>query len=162
VSRDLWGPAADHLAEELTAAVDPAGTLRTAALRRLRCPALPPDPVAPALAGLLAGAEPLREVAARLGFSDRQLRRRSHAAFGYGPVTLRRILRFQRALALARRGLPYAEIAARLGYADQAHLAHEVRDLGGAPLSILTGPGPRGADVEAARRRPDRRTVGSA
>jgi len=36
------------------------------------------------------------DVAAQVGLSERQLRRRCHAAAGYGPKTLQRILRFQR------------------------------------------------------------------
>ena len=65
------------------------------------------------------------------------MHRRSLAAFGYGPKTLARILRFQRALALARAGTPLAEVAVRSGYADQAHLAREVRALAGVPLGRL-------------------------
>jgi AraC-like DNA-binding protein len=40
-----------------------------------------------------------------LGISERQLQRRFRDAVGYGPKTLQRILRFQRALAEIRRGL---------------------------------------------------------
>jgi len=36
------------------------------------------------------------DVAGEVGLSERQLRRRCHAAAGYGPKTLHRILRFQR------------------------------------------------------------------
>ena len=60
------------------------------------------------------------DIAGRVGLSERQLRRRTHAAAGYGPKTLQRILRFQRfvrtvdasagpldlAAAAARRGTP--------------------------------------------------------
>jgi AraC-like DNA-binding protein len=67
------------------------------------------------------------------------LHRRSLTAFGYGPKTLARILRLQRALALARKGVPFAETAARAGYADQAHLARDVRELAGMPLGQLVG-----------------------
>jgi AraC-like DNA-binding protein len=136
--RDLWGEEALRLADRLDAAADPAAVLRDAALHRLRTPVIRPDPAAPALAAGLSGQDPVREVAARLGFSERHLRRRTQAAFGYGPKTVQRVLRFQRALALAACGLPHADVAARLGYSDQAHLAHEVRDLGGAPLAVLT------------------------
>ncbi|WP_285492656.1 hypothetical protein [Actinomadura sp. NBRC 104425] len=47
------------------------------------------------------------------------------------------MLRFQRALARARAGEPLAEVAHGAGYADQAHLAHDVRDLAGVPIGAL-------------------------
>ena len=72
-----------------------------------------------------------------LGLGARQLHRRSLAAFGYGPKTLARILRLQRALALARAGVPYADTAARTGYADQAHLSRDVREFTSTTLSEL-------------------------
>lgn len=65
------------------------------------------------------------------------MHRRSLTAFGYGPKTLARVLRLQRALALARSGLPFAETATRSGFADQAHLARDVRELAGMPLGEL-------------------------
>ncbi len=65
------------------------------------------------------------------------MHRRSLAAFGYGPKTLARILRLGRALDLARAGVPYAETAIRTGYADQPHLAREVKQLTGMPLGEL-------------------------
>ncbi|OSC73969.1 transcriptional regulator, partial [Streptomyces sp. BF-3] len=72
--------------------------------------------------------------AAEVGLGARQLHRRSLAAFGYGPKTLARILRLQRALALVRTGLPFAEAASAAGCTDQAHLAREMRDLAGTTL----------------------------
>jgi AraC-like DNA-binding protein len=48
-----------------------------------------------------------------------------------------RILRLQRALALARRGHAFADVSATAGYADQAHLSREVKALAGVPLSEL-------------------------
>ncbi|MFC7566230.1 helix-turn-helix domain-containing protein [Actinomadura namibiensis] len=65
------------------------------------------------------------------------MRRRAVAAFGYGPKTVQRVLRFQRALRLARAGRPLAEVAQVAGYADQAHMANEVRGLGGVPMRGL-------------------------
>jgi AraC-like DNA-binding protein len=65
------------------------------------------------------------------GLSERTLRRRFDAAFGYGPKTLDRILRFQRFLKLVR-GFPMAtaaNLAAEAGYADQAYLVRESRRL---------------------------------
>lgn len=88
------------------------------------------------MAGLNAG----RSVAATadaLGLGVRQLHRRSLVAFGYGPKTLARVLRLRRALALTGDRVPFADIAARAGYADQAHLARDVRELAGMPLGEL-------------------------
>lgn len=73
----------------------------------------------------------IETLADRLDVSERTLRRRSREAFGYGPKTLERILRFQRFLRLARAG-PKTSLAAlgqAAGYADQAHLGREVMDL---------------------------------
>ncbi|NUT47284.1 MAG: helix-turn-helix domain-containing protein, partial [Saccharothrix sp.] len=80
------------------------------------------------------------ELARALGLSTRQLHRRSLAAFGYGPKVLHRVLRFDRAVGLARTGVPFADVAHRAGYADQAHLSREVRDLAGVPLGQLIRP----------------------
>jgi methylphosphotriester-DNA--protein-cysteine methyltransferase len=87
------------------------------------------------IAGLARGS--VRDVADGLGIGERQLRRRSLAAFGYGPKTLQRVLRFQRALGLVRAGEPRAAAAYAAGYADQAHFAHEVRELAGEPVGNL-------------------------
>jgi AraC-like DNA-binding protein len=76
-------------------------------------------------------------IAREVGLSARQLQRRSAAAFGYGTKTLQRILRLQHALALVRTGARAADSAARVGYADQAHLARDVKDLAGVPLTAL-------------------------
>jgi AraC-like DNA-binding protein len=66
------------------------------------------------------------------GWSERTLRRRCLDAFGYGPKTLERILRFQYFLRLlARDRTPLSVLAIEAGYADQAHLAREVRRLSG-------------------------------
>jgi AraC-like DNA-binding protein len=77
----------------------------------------------------------------RLDMSPRTLRRRCHDAFGYGPKTLDRILRFQRFMKLARHadGPSLAGLAFEAGYADQAHLTREVRRLSGfSPAMVLS------------------------
>ncbi|SPL97454.1 Transcriptional regulator, AraC family [[Actinomadura] parvosata subsp. kistnae] len=79
----------------------------------------------------------MSEVAWHLGYSERQLQRRSVHAFGYAPKTLQRIVRFQRALRLARTGVPLAEVAVAAGYTDQAHLANDVKRLSGVQMSRL-------------------------
>jgi AraC-like DNA-binding protein len=81
-----------------------------------------------------------------LGISERQLQRRFRDAVGYGPKTLQRILRLQRALAELREGRKQsgglARVAAATGYADQAHLTHECRR--------LTGLSPKRLELNAA------------
>jgi AraC-like DNA-binding protein len=76
-------------------------------------------------------------VADQIGWSSRTLQRQCTAVYGYGPATLRRILRFRRALQLMDLGASYAEAAAAAGYSDQPHLHREVRDLTGMGLSSL-------------------------
>jgi AraC-like DNA-binding protein len=99
----------------------------------------PPDPVVTELVRQLRTGEPVAAIADDSGFSERQLHRRSLALFGYGPKLLTRILRLQHALELARRGLPPAAVAATTGYADQPHLARDVKSLAGVPLRSLLG-----------------------
>jgi methylphosphotriester-DNA--protein-cysteine methyltransferase len=70
-------------------------------------------------------------LADELGFSERQLRRRFHAAVGYGPKTLQRVLRFRRFLAQADAGDDLARAALDAGYADQAHLTRDCARLSG-------------------------------
>jgi AraC-like DNA-binding protein len=72
-------------------------------------------------------------LAAYMGMSERTLRRRCLGAFGYGLKTLNRVLRFQRFLSLGAQSFngSLAEVAARAGYADQAHMSREVRRMSG-------------------------------
>jgi AraC-like DNA-binding protein len=116
-----------------------------------------PDPAMARAAVLLRDPAARAEaVAAEVGLSERQFRRRSQAAVGYGPKTLQRVLRFHRFVRLldAAPGptppappAPYAPhapgraappappdlaaLAARVGYADQAHLTRECSALSG-------------------------------
>jgi len=75
------------------------------------------------------------ELAAALGISERQLRRRFHRDVGYGPKTLDRVLRFRRLVSRARAVCAgeedLARLAAELGYADQAHMTRETLSLSG-------------------------------
>ncbi|GAB3146119.1 helix-turn-helix transcriptional regulator [Micromonospora sonneratiae] len=98
-----------------------------------------PDPLAALVVEHIAAGDDVAVTAAQLGLGPRQLHRRCQALFGYGPKMLTRILRMQRALALARSGVPAAEVAVRSGYADQPHLSRDVRALAGVPLGVLVG-----------------------
>jgi AraC-like DNA-binding protein len=115
---------------------DAAGAL----LGRHLADAAPPDLLVRAAVRWLA-ANPngrVHELGRALHISDRQLQRRVVAASGYPPKTLHRILRFQRLLALAARGDgSLSSLALRAGYADQAHMTRELRELAGRPPSSL-------------------------
>jgi hypothetical protein len=73
------------------------------------------------------GASP--ELSVRKTFGERTLRRRSRDHFGYGPKTLERILRLQRLLRLVRQPGDLAIVALEAGYADQAHMTRDVKEL---------------------------------
>jgi AraC-like DNA-binding protein len=139
---ELWGPAeAGRLAERLWAAADPAAALEDAFAERLPW-AGGLEPLArPLVAALGRRQGRLRTLAGDLGLSERQLRRRCEAAFGYGPKTLDRVLRFRRFLALVAAGpASLADLALAAGYADQAHLSRECRRLAGATPAALHRP----------------------
>ena len=82
-----------------------------------------------------AGRVRISSLAAELGCSRKHLTVRFHHEFGMPPKLFARILRFDRAMRLLRREPPpgLAALAADCGYADQAHLAREVRAFGGSP-----------------------------
>ncbi|MET7470834.1 helix-turn-helix transcriptional regulator [Micromonospora sp. NPDC005222] len=153
---DLWGRAAAEVTERVeTALAAPirndgpdavsaadahaaaaAAVLTRVARDRLRA-AGGPDPLGARVAARLAAGATVAATAAEVGLGPRALHRRSRALFGYGPKTLARILRMRRALDLAHTGAPLAEVAVRSGYADQAHLTREVRELAGVPPTRL-------------------------
>ncbi|TPJ80114.1 AraC family transcriptional regulator [Mesorhizobium sp. B2-6-2] len=71
-------------------------------------------------------------LAGEIGWSRKHLAARFTDAIGIGPKTLSRIVRFNRALSLSKRqDNDWAGIAADCGYADQAHLVREFRQLAG-------------------------------
>jgi AraC-like DNA-binding protein len=127
---DLW-PATE--VRRLGSADDPMAALEAAAERRWR----EPDWAMVRVAAQARAGRPVDAIADACGLSPRHLQRRCRAAFGYGPKTLTRILRLQRAVAMARGGMPFAAVSAAAGYADQAHLARDVKALAGVPLGAL-------------------------
>ena len=126
---ELWPAAEVRRLADVTSLAE----LERAVLRRWA----PPDPAMVEVARRARAGQPVDAIAAVCGLSARHLQRRVRAAFGYGPKTLTKILRMQRAVVLARRGTPFAEVSATAGYADQAHLARDVKALAGVPLGRL-------------------------
>ena len=127
---DLW-PAAE--VRRLAEASDPMAALEAVAMRRFQ----EPERAMVAVAEGARAGRPVSAIADSCGLSPRHLHRLCKTAFGYGPKTLSRIMRLQRAVGLARRGVPFAEVSFVAGYADQAHLSREVKALAGVPLSGL-------------------------
>lgn len=71
------------------------------------------------------------DLADEVGWSRRHLVTRFTGEFGMPPRDVARLHRFGAALALSRNGIAWSEVAARCGYADQAHLSREFRALAG-------------------------------
>ena len=123
--------AARRIAARLSEAADPASVLEETALTIDSTPAI--DAV---VAWARRGAA-VAAIASDLDVSARQLHRWCLDAFGYGAKTLALILRMGRALDFVRAGTAYADAAALTGYADQSHLARDVKMLAGVPLGQL-------------------------
>lgn len=77
------------------------------------------------------GTTRIRDVAAEVGWSTRHLEQEFIAAVGLAPKTVARIIRFERSAALVATGERPGVVAARCGYADQAHLTREWQRLAG-------------------------------
>ena len=104
-------------------------------LRKLAGADAPSPEIAWAFAKIAAtgGRAKVASIAGRIGWSRKHLARRFADEIGLGPKSVSRIVRLNRAMAAARAGDGgWAGIAADCGYADQAHLVREFRDLAGA------------------------------
>ncbi|MBC5801150.1 MAG: helix-turn-helix transcriptional regulator [Candidatus Eremiobacteraeota bacterium] len=135
---DLWGASARVLHERLMDACSPDAALATLedALRaRLHTPLLLHPAVACALYNEMPAetAERVSEVAAHSGYSAKHVIARFRNGVGLTPGRYFRIRRFGAVLQrmVAETPTPLAAIAADAGYADQAHLTREFRELAG-------------------------------
>ena len=108
-----------------------------------------PDPVIARIVAHLRGGASVAATADAVGIGLRAMHRRCLPALGYGPKTLAKIFRLNRALDLARVGTPLATVAATAGYADQAHLSRDVKTLAGVPLRRLLGSAPSASATQA-------------
>ena len=81
----------------------------------------------------------LDSVATEVAVTGRQLRRLFTEQIGLGPKALQRVARFQRFLRGADAAAPgsLADAAVAAGYADQAHLTRETRELAGVTPAVL-------------------------
>ncbi len=151
-TRDLWGADGRRIEDAVLHARRPRGAPQGA--RGLSRCAQRPSALRPSGGRLSAavgfvlarrGRASVDAIAAFAGCSPRQLERDFRAGVGLSPKGLSRIARFQNVLRISRRPAPapWAEIAARCGYADQAHLIREFRDLAG--VSPASGDAAAGA-----------------
>lgn len=140
----LWGRSAIELRERLCAADTPAE--RFAVLERMLMARLVRAPgrhraVPTALAAFERPEARVRDVAARVGLSQRRFIQVFAAEVGLTPKLYGRVRRFQRARAMARPGASpdWARIAVECGYFDQAHLIRDFRAFAGfSPVAFLS------------------------
>lgn len=134
---DVWPDTLSvRLHDQLLAASTPGVMLEVAAAQAVRR-ATPPDPLGARLLQRLRRSDQISAIADDIGLSARQLHRRSLDMFGYSPKTLARILRMNGAVELARDSIELGDVAVRAGYADQSHMAREVKALAGVPITSL-------------------------
>ncbi len=80
------------------------------------------------------------ELAAEIGWSRTRLASRFSEQVGISPKRFARVVRFEAARRLLAQGSSsLAEVAARAGYYDQAHLCRDVSALAGCSPSELAG-----------------------
>ncbi len=132
----LWGPSAIELRERLILAATPAcrfALLEQALLCRLSDVRRGHPAVPVALDQLSRPGVTVGDVAACVQLSRRRLIEVFTAEVGMTPKRLSRVLRFQRATALARSGsaVDWAQLARACGYFDQSHLIHDVSEFAG-------------------------------
>jgi AraC-like DNA-binding protein len=85
-----------------------------------------------------AGTVPVTEIARTLGWTRQHFARRFADEFGLSPKRAARVVRFERACRmLGARSSSIAEVAARCGYFDQAHMTRDFVELAGCPPGRL-------------------------
>ena len=112
-------------------------------VRRALAPAASGDRAVIAACRLIAADPriPLGTIARQFTWTARTMHRQFRAACGYGPKHLQRIMRIQAAIRAAHDAAPVrlADVAAAAGYADQAHMSRDFRDITGfSPREHLT------------------------
>jgi AraC-like DNA-binding protein len=142
---DIWVPAAARRIEALLAETQPRSGRRQVLTglvdRRLATAGPPDDTVLAAIELLDHACVSVEGVAAHVGLSARQLRRRFDDHVGLTPKafqTVARFQRFRRYISESADDTTLARAAAACGYADQAHLAHECRRLASTTPTYLS------------------------
>jgi AraC-like DNA-binding protein len=128
---NLWGRDGALLRERLLESPNPHAKLRVLEELLLRFFTPVADPVVQYAASALHAGLPLSQVVSGTGLSPRTLQRRFSSQVGITPKRWARIRRLQKVLRAIRRSPRpiWHDLAIEYGYADQAHLVHEFRDL---------------------------------
>ncbi len=134
----VWGPRIHEIHEQLLEVETPEEKFRVLeqTLQGMIRGISQSDPICDgALAELRYAGEQftIRDLARKLGVSERQLLRHFETRVGLGPKALARVFRLQNVLqqlAADRRG-HWTEISAGAGYYDQSHFVHDFRDMTG-------------------------------
>lgn len=134
---ELWGKSGRALHERLTSTAGPRAALallERALTARIRMPLLMHPAVAHALRH--ACSQPIEQVRKQTGYSHRHFVALFRSAVGLTPKQHSRVRRFSAAVhRLATGSVRLADLAADVGYADQAHLTREFRAFCGVPPS---------------------------
>jgi AraC-like DNA-binding protein len=133
---DLWGRSADELRERLCEVTTPQQRFRILEeflMGRLhRRPSKHHPAVAAALNmfGAAGTGAPVRDVARSVGLSERRFIQVFNTHVGVTPKLFCRLLRFQRARALAQQveEIDWSRLASSCGYFDQSHLIHDFHE----------------------------------
>ncbi|MEL7208334.1 MAG: helix-turn-helix domain-containing protein [Actinomycetota bacterium] len=139
---DLWPRRHWSLADELASQASPAAVLdrlEATLLALVTAAGQATDPAVDAAIDLLGVQLPVASVADRLGLDRRALTGRFRARVGLGLKQFGRLHRFEQAVQAVRadNAAPLGQIAAELGYADQAHLTREFRAFSGFTPAVL-------------------------
>jgi AraC-like DNA-binding protein len=120
----------DEMLAEALDSSERIATIESFLLRRLRPKR---DDVASRAASLLRNDPtlPLQQIASMLSVSTRHLARAFGVSFGMNPKKFARLARIEKAVAGRRNGLQWSEVACACGFADQAHLVREFKEIVG-------------------------------
>ena len=137
---EAMGAAGTELAEAVMSANGETGRI-AAAEAGLGAALDTPHPLDRAIAQLADGLGSARtgpsEIAERLALSPRTVNREWRRLVGMPPGQYAKLMRVHRALEGIREGRPMAWVASECGYADQAHLARQIKEVAGLPPSRL-------------------------
>ncbi|MFF3229028.1 helix-turn-helix domain-containing protein [Nocardia suismassiliense] len=140
---DVWGEPVRRLREQLAEASWDQRFALTEAFVRQRCVYQSAPEVSASWERIVASHGRVRvgELAQMCGWSRKRLWSRFTAQIGVTPKRAAMLARFDRAVGALGAGMAAAEVAARCGYADQAHLHREIVLFAGRTPAALAGEG---------------------